>query len=376
MKSFTKYVGLDVSKSKIAVAIADQGREESRFYGTIEHTEEAVRKLMQKLRSSDEVVLDVCYESGPTGNVLYRWLVAMDIPCTIVAPSLIPQRAGDRIKTDKRDAVRLARLYRAGELTAVYVPTLADEALRDLVRGREDAKEDMNRHKQRLGKFLLRHQLSPKNGAKPWTHRYEEWLDTLRFTEDSQRTVFQEYRQSIWETQERIKRYEKEIEQQAESGAQAPMIQALQTLKGVQLVTAATLASEMLDISRFPSAACFMSYCGLVPMESSSGVSRWQGKITKAGNAHLRRVLVESAWHYRHTPGNRRRMRDKISGLPAAIQAIAWEAQVRLNKKYWRMQHRGKHHGCVVTAIARELARFVWAIARETMKEDHPRAAA
>ena len=201
MKSFTKYVGLDVSKSNIAVAIVDQGREEARFYGIIAHTEEAVRKLMQKLRTSDEVLLDVCYEAGPTGHVLYRWLVAMDIPCTIVAPTLIPQRAGDRVKTDKRDAVRLARLYRAGELTAVYVPAVEDEALLDLVRGREDAKEDMNRHKQRLGKFLLRHQLSLGNGAKPWTHRYEEWLDTLRFDEDSQRVVFQEYRQSIWETQ-------------------------------------------------------------------------------------------------------------------------------------------------------------------------------
>ena len=159
-------------------------------------------------------------------------------------------------------------------------------------------------------------------------------------------------------------------------GKQAPVIQALQALKGVQVVTAATLASEMLDISRFPDAASFMSYCGLVPMESSSGASRWQGKITKAGNAHIRRVLVESAWHYRHSPGNRRGMRERIAGLPPTIQTIAWQAQVRLNKKYWGMHHGGKHHSCVVTAIARELAGFVWAIARETMKENHPPVAA
>ncbi|MBU5445205.1 IS110 family transposase [Paenibacillus sp. MSJ-34] len=369
MNHSTKYVGLDVSKAKIAVAIADEGRQEARFWGVIEHTEEAVRKLMQKLRPSEDVVLEVCYESGPTGNVLYRWLLAMNIACTIVAPSLVPQRAGDRVKTDRRDALRLAQLFRAGELTSVYVPSPEDEALRDLVRAREDAKEDMNRHKQRLGKFLLRNQLSPSNGAKPWTHKYEEWLDTLRFSDDCKRTAFQEYRQTIRETQERMKRYEKEIERQAQSGVQAPLIQALQALKGVAVITAATLASEIFDITRFPSAGSFMSYCGLVPSESSSGVSRWQGNITKAGNAHLRRVLVESAWHYRHPPGIRKKLRERMPDLPPGVQAIAWEAQSRLYKKCKGLQRRGKHSGCVITSIARELAGFVWAIARELEKQ-------
>lgn len=364
-----KYVGLDVSKAKIAVAIAEEGRDEARFWGTIVHTKEAVSKFIQQLRKTENITLEVCYEAGPTGYVLYRWLLEMDISCTIVAPSLIPTRAGDRVKTDKRDALRLAQLFRAGELTSVYVPTPEDEALRDLVRAREDAKEDSNRHKQRLGKFLLRHQIADPKGSKPGTYAYEEWLDTLRFSDECQLLTFQEYRQVIRETKERIKRYEEEIERQAEIGSQAPLIQALQALRGVAVVTAATLASEVLDMSRFPNAASFMSYCGLVPIESSSGVSRWQGRITKAGNAHLRRVLVESAWHYRHTPAIRRRLRDRIAGMPPEMQSIAWEAQNRLYKKYKGLQRKGKHNGCIVTAIARELAGFVWAIACEVKKQ-------
>lgn len=368
MSNSTKYVGLDVSKSKIAVAIAEEGRQEPRYWGTIPHTKEAVRKLMQQLRKTEEIVLEVCYEAGPTGYVLYRWLLEMAVSCTVVAPSLIPKRAGDRVKTDKRDALRLAQLFRAGELTSVYVPTPEDEALRNLVRAREDAKEDLNRHKQRLGKFLLRNQLADPKGSKPWTHAYEEWLDTLQFADDCQRLAFQEYRQSIWETKERIKRYDKEIEKQAETNVQAPLIQALQALRGVKVLTATTLASEICSISRFPHATSFMSYCGLVPSESSTGDSRWQGKITKAGNAHLRRVLVESAWSYRYSPAVRRKMRERITGLPQEVQGIAWEAQNRLHKKYKSMMRMGKHKGAIAVAIARELAGFVWAIAKELEK--------
>nr|WP_277539430.1 IS110 family transposase [Cohnella rhizosphaerae] len=220
------------------------------------------------------MTLRVCYEAGPTGYVLYRWLLTAGIACSVVAPSLIPKRAGDRVKTDKRDAIRLAQLYRAGELTPVYVPTPADESLRDLVRAREDAVEDLNRFKQRLGKFLLRHQLQDAKGAKPGTFAYEEWLDTLRFPEDScKQMTFQEYRQSIWETKERIKRYEKQIEEQAALSEQAPVVQALQALRGVATVTAVTLSSEMMSSDRFHSASSFMSYCGLVSSEYSSGGS-------------------------------------------------------------------------------------------------------
>lgn len=369
MSISVKYVGLDVSKAKIAVAVAEEGRAEPRYWGTIEHTKEAVSRLMQKLQTSEDIQLNVCYEAGPTGYVLYRWLLGMGIFCNVVAPSLIPKRPGDRIKTDKRDALQLAKLHRAAELVPIYVPTPEDEALRDLVRAREDAKEDLNRHKQRLGKFLLRHQITSPAGVKSGTFKYEEWLDTLRFPDDCHRLVFQEYRQTIWETRERIKRYEQEIEKQAASSSQAPLIQAFQALRGVALVTAATLSTEIANIARFSSASAFMSYCGLVTSEFSTGGSRWQGRITKAGNAHLRRVLVEAAWSYRHSPAIRRRLRDRISGLPPEVQAIAWTAQNRLHKKYKSLMGKGKHKGCIAVAIARELAGFVWAIAKEMERQ-------
>lgn len=369
MSISVKYVGLDVSKSKIAVAVAEEGRAEPRYWGTIEHTKEAVSRLMQKLRTSEDIQLNVCYEAGPTGYALYRWLLVMGIFCNVVAPSLIPKRPGDRIKTDKRDALQLAKLHRAGELIPIYVPTPEDEALRDLVRAREDAKEDLNRHRQRLGKFLLRHQIKSPAGVKSGTSKHEEWLDTLRFQNDCHRLVFQEYRQAIWEMCERIKRYEQEIEKQAGSSSQAPMIQAFQALRGVALVTAATLSTEIASIARFGSASAYMSYCGLVTSEFSTGVSRWQGGITKAGNAHLRRVLVEAAWSYRHSPAIRRRLRDRISGLPPEVQAIAWKAQNRLHKKYKSLMGKGKHKGCIAVAIARELAGFVWAIAKEMERQ-------
>ncbi|KIL35080.1 transposase [Cohnella kolymensis] len=367
MSIAVKYVGLDVSKSKIAVACAEEGRQEARYWGAIEHSKAAVTKLVQQL-SREDVKLNICYEAGPTGYVLYRWLLELGVFCNVVAPSLIPKKPGDRVKTDKRDALRLAQLYRAGELTAVYVPTPEDEALRDLVRAREDAKEDLCRHMQRLGKLLLRLQLSDPKGSKSGSSKYEEWLDTLRFANDCQRLAFQEYRQSIFETKERIKRYEQEMEQQAVTSTQAPLIQAFQALRGVTLVTAATLSTEVASISRFGYSTSFMSYCGLVPSEYSSGDSRWQGRITKAGNAHLRRVLVEAAWSYRYSPAIRRKMAERMTGLPAEIQAVAWTAQNRLHRKYKSMMYKGKHKGCIVTAIARELAGFVWAIAKELEK--------
>lgn len=371
-----KYVGLDVSKAKIAVAIADEGRDAPRFWGSIPHTKEAIRKLMQKLSGKEEVTLEVCYEAGPTGYALYRWLLEMNISCAIVAPSLIPKRPGDRVKTDKRDALRLAQLFRAGELTSVYVPTPEDEALRDLVRAREDAKEDLARHKQRLGKFLLRHQLSDPKGSTPWTHANEAWLDTLQFTNACHRLTFQEYRHAIWETKERLKRYEQEMDVQTEVSEQAPLIQALQALRGVAMITSITLGSEIMSITRFRSASSFMSYCGLVPSESSSGETRNQGSITKAGNAHIRRVLIESAWSYRYSPAVKRKMRERISGLPPEVQAIAWSAQQRLHKKYKVLMRKGKQRGTIAVAIARELAGFVWAIAIEIEKKQQTKVTA
>jgi transposase len=363
MKDTIKYVGLDVSKEKIAVAIADEGRDEPRYWGMIANKPEEVKKLMKKLGNSES--LRVCYEAGPTGYALYRLLLTLNIHCTVIAPSLIPQKPGERIKTDRRDSIRLAQLYRAGELTSVYVPTPEDEALRDLVRCREDAIEDELRAKHRLSKFLLRYDIQPPSKGKKWTVRYYRWLDTLKFENSKLKVVFQEYYHQIKEIQQRIIRLEEEIKIQATDSIHAPTIQALQTLRGVALITATSIAAEIGSFKRFSTPRQFMAYVGLVPSEYSSGESRKQGKITKTGNRHVRRLLVESAWSYRYQPAVKGELQKRQSGQPPTIQAISWKAQNRLHKKYFRLLSRGKESGKAITAVARELAGFIWAITQE-----------
>lgn len=369
MSIAVKYVGLDVSKDKIVLAIADEGRDTPRYWGSIPHTKEAVRKLVGQLTKEGDVKLDVCYEAGPTGFDLRRWFLELFVECSVVAPTAA-LTGNTRIKTDKKDAIRLAQLWRAKELTVIYVPTPEDEALRDLVRAREDAVEDQNRSRQRLMKFLLRHQLLLPQGKNPWSFAHEEWLDTLRFERECEDIVFQEYRNNIREAAQRILRYEKEMEKQAISGCQSTMIKALQALRGVALITATTIAAELGDIAgRFPHPQLLMSYAGLVPSERSSGGSRWQGGITKAGNAHIRRVVIEAAWSYRHSPAIRRALRERLNGLSPEIQEISWNAQKRLNLKYKRLSVKGKHRGTITTAVARELLGFIWAIAKEMDKQ-------
>jgi len=310
MKDTIKYVGLDVSKEKIAVAIAEEGREEPRYFGMLPHTPEAIRKLVKKLGDPD--TLRVCYEAGPTGYPLYRQLLTMGVHCEVIAPSLIPQRPGERIKTDRRDAIRLAQLYRAGELTSIYVPTPEDEALRDLVRAREDAKEDELRARHRLSKFLLRNTIQPPSKMTKWTKKYHAWLDSLKFESTALRIVFQEYHHQLKELEQRILRLEKEIEHQATEGAHAPIIQALQALRGVALITATSLAAEIGSFKRFPTAKKFMAYVGLIPSEYSSGERRYQGRITKTGNRHVRRLLIESAWSYRYQPAIKGQLKKRL----------------------------------------------------------------
>lgn len=363
MKDFTKYVGLDVSKDKIAVAIAEEGREAPRYWGMIAHTPEAIRKLMKQLGDFDS--LQVCYEAGATGYELYRLFLRLGIDCIVVAPSLIPQRPGDRVKTDRRDALRLAQLLRAGELVSIYVPTEEDEALRDLVRAREDAKEDQLRARHRLTKFLLRHDLRAPVGVRKWTARYREWLDRLTFSQNSSRTVFREYLHHLDEIEQRLKRLHEEIHAQATESVHAPMIQALQSLRGVAEITATSLVAEIGSFSRFAHPRQLMSYAGLVPSESSSGDLRRQGAITKTGNTHLRRVLVEAAWSYRYPPALKGEIRKRQEGQSKEVQAISWKAQNRLHKKYCRLMGKGKPGGKAVTAVARELLGFIWAITRQ-----------
>jgi len=364
MKDVTKYVGLDVSKNKIAVAIADTGREKPRYYGMIDYTPEAMRKLVSKL--GDPKDLRMCYEAGPTGYGLHRLLLTLGVECDVIAPGLIPQRPGDKVKTDKRDAVRLAQLYRAGELTSVYVPTKEDEALRDLVRAREAIKEDELRAKHRITKFLLRNEIrSPQEVGRNWSAKYRQWLQTLTFEHSSLRVVFQEYFHHLYEIEQRLKRLEEEIEIQATEGVHAPTIQVLQSLRGIALISATSLVAEIGSFKRFGSPRELMAYAGIVPSEYSSGDVRKQGKITKTGNRHLRKILIESAWSYRYQPAVKGNLKKRLENQPKTVQAISWKAQKRLHQKYYRLLLKGKASPLAITAVARELAGFIWSLTQE-----------
>ena len=294
-----RHVGLDVHAETIAVAVAEPDGS-VRELGTIRHRPEAVRKLITKLGPAE--TLRVCYEAGPTGYPLYWQLTALGVHCDVIAPSLIPSKAGDRVKTDRKDALKLARCYRAGDLTAVWVPDAATEALRDLVRAREVTKQDQLRARHRVSKFLLRHGHQRPDGMRAWTVTHARWLRQQRFELPTLQVVFDEYCATLGLLADRVARLEGAI--QAALGTLAPeqqaLVAALATLRGVQQVTAATVVSEVGTLRRFAGARQLMAYAGLVPREHSSGSGQWRGAITKTGNAHLRRVLVEAAWAYRH----------------------------------------------------------------------------
>lgn len=366
MQNITKFVGLDVSKDQIAVGVADAGRHEARYWGMVPYEPERVRKVLAQLGSPEELL--VCYEAGPTGYGLQRYLSKFGIECIVVAPTLIPERPGDRVKTDRRDSMRLAQLLRAGELTPVHVPTEEDEALRDLVRLREDVKQDQLRARHRLSKFLLRHDIKPPQKMTKWKTPYQKWLNSLKFESRALQVTFQEYMQTLEEMDQRLARLEKEIHELSESSSRAPVIQALQTLRGVREITAVTLAVEIGDFERFRTAREFMGYTGLVPSEYSSGPRKRKGKITRTGNAHIRRVLVEAGWSYRHRPAVRGDIRKRQEGQPSRITQISWNAQNRLHKKFTRLTSKGKSYPIAVSAVSRELAGFIWAIGIETQR--------
>lgn len=374
MKGITKFVGLDVSKETIAVGVADRDGGGARFWGSTRNRVEQVRNVMRQLGRPEELL--ACYEAGPTGYGLQRQLEAMGIRCLVVAPSLTPIRPGDRVKTDRRDAVRLAELLRAGELTPVWVPGEHDEALRDLVRAREDAKQDLLRARHRLSKFLLRHELRAPEGVKNWTVRHRQWLDRLQLKDPVLGVVLREYRHALDVIEQRIQRLDTEIHEQATTSVHAPVIQALQTLRGVGEVTAVTMVAEVGSFHRFRNPRPLMAYAGVVPSEHSSGASRRQGGITKTGNAHLRRVLVEAAWAYRYPPAIKGNLRQRQQGQSGEVQAIAWQAQHRLHRRYRRMTARGKPRPVTVTAVARELLGFVWSIACQVEQEQKVQQAA
>ena len=365
------FVGLDVHAETIAVAVAEQAGE-VRSIGTIPNRLDSVRKMIHKLGAVKN--LKVCYEAGPTGYVLYWQLTELGVDCQVIAPSLVPTKAGDRVKTDRRDAEKLARCHRAGELTAVWVPNAAQEALRDLVRAREAAKRDQLKARHRLGKFLLRHGRQRPDGVKAWTKKHREWIKSkVRFEEAALEATLADYVNEVDHVGERIVKLEKAIDealQQAPPAIRA-VIEALQALRGVAQTTAASIVSEVGCLSRFPTAPQLMGYNGLVSSEHTTGNRVQRGSITKTGNGHLRRVLVEAAWAYQHRPnviGHLLR-RQKNLAISEEAKQIAWKAQQRLHKRYQAMAARGKNKNQIVAALGRELLGFIWAIGVRTEQQ-------
>jgi len=362
MREKLRFLGLDVHAETIAVAVGEPDGE-VRSLGTIANREESVRKLIRKLGPAEHI--RACYEAGPTGFVLYWQLSQLGVECAVVAPSLVPKKPGDRVKTDRRDALKLARSHRSGDLTAVWVPDEASEALRDLVRQREAAKQDQLRARHRLTKLLLRTGQRPPLGLKAWTERYMRWLAQVRYTQPAQEVTRLDCMNEVEHMAARVKRLEEAILEVMKL-APAPMrevIRGLQALRGVAHISAVTIAVELGNItSRFESARGLMGYSGAFPSEDSSGKRIRRGGITKAGNAHLRRIVVESAWSYRHLPRVGEKLRKRHQGVPAEIIEIAWKAQNRLHKRYMKLIAAGKDQRKVMTAIARELLGFIWAI--------------
>ncbi len=370
MKKTTRFVGLDVHAETIAVAVAEGGRDgEVRSAGTIPNRPESIRKLIKKLGGPE--ALRVCYEAGPCGFVLYWQLVELGVHCEVVAPTLVPVKAGDRVKTDGRDALKLARCYRAGDLTAVWVPDADHEALRDLVRAREAAKKDQLRARHRLGKFLLRKGLRRPEGMSAWGTRHLVWLRSLRFERKPEQAAFIDYLAEVEHAVARIERLEKAIDEAVADATKTvkALVEGLQAMRGIRKLTAVTIAVEVGPMSRFQRPRQLMGYSGIVPSEHSSGDKTWRGGITRSGNAHLRRVLVESAWAYRFRPAIAAPLRARQKGLSAEVREIAWKAQHRLHGRYCRLAGRGKPKPQVVAAVARELVGFVWAIGMQIEAE-------
>jgi transposase len=363
MAKIARFVGLDVHAETIAVAVAEKGGE-VRSLGVIPNRPDAVRKLFRKLGAPEE--LHACYEAGPCGYVLYWQLTELDVRCDVIAPSLIPVRSGDRVKTDRRDAEKLARCLRAGDLTPVWVPDATHEALRDLVRARLAAKQDLARARHRVGHILLRTGTRKPDEGRAWSRRHREWLSTIRFGDAARQLAFTDYCAEVEHHEARVARLEDAIEEaisQAKPELKA-LYEALQGLRGVAKVTAATIVVEVGDLTRFERATQLMSYAGAVPREHSSGGVARRGAITKAGNSHLRRVVVEAAWAYRHKPWVGEPLRKRLANQPEAVRAISWKAQNRLHKRYVTMVARGKPTQMAVTAVARELLGFIWAVGR------------
>lgn len=370
--STVRFIGLDVHAETIAVAVAEPGGE-VRSLGVIPNRPESIRKLVKKLGRPES--LRVCYEAGPTGYVIYWQLSTLGVACEVVAPTLVPTKAGDRVKTDRRDAEKLARSYRAGDLTAVWVPDAAHEALRDLVRAREAAKKDQLRARHRLGKFLLRHGRRPSPPLPAWSARHLTWIRQVQFEQPAQEATRLDYLHEVEHMGDRIARLERAID---EAVTTAPprmraVIEALQALRGIARISAVTIVAEVGELSRFARAPQLMGYSGLGACEDSSGARTRRGGLTKTGNAHLRRIVIEAAWSYRHRPAVGSALRKRQATVSEDVKAIGWKAQLRLHARYRRLLGRGKCQPQVVAAVGRELLGFIWAIG-VTVEREPPKA--
>lgn len=362
------FIGIDAAKARNAVAIAEESRDgEIRYLGEFDASPDSMRRVVQRLASKYER-LHFCYEAGPTGYGLHRLIVSLGHSCMVVAPSLIPRRPGDRVKTNRRDATTLARLLRAGELTAVWVPDPGHEAMRNLVRARTAAVETIRVHKQQVNAFMLRHGRIPPV-QKKWGARHRRWLQEQKFEHPADQIVLQEYVEAVRLAEERLERIDAAILEFLPGWSLAPVVEGLMALRGVDLVVAVNFVVEIGDIRRFESPRQLMGYIGLVPEERSTGETIRRGSITKMGNARLRQLLVESAWTYRHPPRIGKRKMAVMAKVPPKVKEIAWKAQSRLTARFRALAARGKKLTVTCTAIARELAGFMWAVAQEVQPQ-------
>lgn len=365
MNSTVRFVGLDVHKDTVVIAVADEGASPAEVFAEIPHEPARVLARLRKLGPLE--TLRVCYEAGPTGYGLQRFLTRAGVSCVVVAPSLVPIQSGNRVKTDRRDACRLAHFLRSGNLTSVWVPDEQTEALRDLERARDDAKRAEKTAKHQLSKFLLRQGRCYTEG-KQWTQRHWRWIQPQTFTHESHRRVLADSIQAVQQATERVQRLERDIGELIEQWVLEPLVLHLQAFRGVALLTAVGLVAEIGDFHRFPTAGQFMAFVGLVPSEYSSGGHRSQGRITKTGNRHVRRLLIEAAWNYYRWPLRiSLALQERRQGVPQAVIDIADKAMHRLGRKGYRMREKGVSPKKIVTALARELAGFLWAAARVSL---------
>jgi transposase len=358
------FVAFDSAKEKHAVAIADDGRDgEVRYVGEIANSPDAIKKLVTRLSRQYEQ-LHFCYEAGPTGYGLHRQLSDLGHVCDVVAPSMIPRRSGDRVKTNRRDAITLVKLLRAGELNAIWVPDIVHEAVRDLTRARETAMIDLKVKRQQLLSFLLRHGRN-FHGKKNWTKMHARWLATQKFPHPAQQIVFQDQIEAINAAQVRLLALEQQLREIVPTWTMAPVVAAYQALRGVSFLVATTFVAEVGDVRRFAAPQHLMAFLGLVPSEHTTGDTVRRGSITKTGNRRARRVLIEGAWTYRYPARVSETLRSRLEGLPLGVRTIAWKAQTRLCARFRRLIANGKTAPVVATAIARELAAFLWAIGHQ-----------